>query len=109
RMFGQVALVQHEEFVPIRVLLEMTRGPRVSIDNVQPQVSFLQPTLGACNSFAFDVGCGCSKAGSIEQTNRNPAQIDGFFDRIPCCAGSIAHDYAFVTEEAIEQAGFASI
>ena len=87
----------------------MRRGRCISIDNVQPQVSFLQGTLGACNSLALDIGCRRSKAGGIQQTNRNPAQIDGFFDRIPCCAGSIAHNYAFVTEEAIEQAGFAGV
>src|SRR5947208_13536632 len=56
-MFGQVALVQHEEFVPIRVLLKMRRGRCISIDNVQPQVSFLQGTLGACNSLALDLVC----------------------------------------------------
>src|SRR5260370_27915613 len=90
-------------------LRELLRRRRGSIDNVQTQVSFLQRTLGARNSLGFDIGWRCAKAGSIEQTNRHPAQIDGFFDGITCCAVSVAHNYALVAEEAIEQAGFTSI
>src|SRR5580700_4319507 len=86
-VLGQIALIQHDNFISVDAgPLEM-RGPRsVSIDDVQAQVGLLHRTLSPRDSLALNVGRRCSKAGGVEKTNRDAAKVYGFFDRVPGCS-----------------------
>ena len=55
-MLPKVVLVQYYDLIPIGgALRDMGRAWRISINNMQAQISLLERPFGACDSFLFNV------------------------------------------------------
>ena len=102
-MFGQVAFIQQHDLGAVRrTRFKIRRLRRVTIGDVQTQVCRLQRLFRARYSRALEITCLCSPACGVDQPNWNAAQIDQFLNRVARCSVGVAHNHAFITEEAVE-------
>ena len=64
---------------------------------------------GALDAGVFEEIIGGADAGGIDEADGDAAEVDDFLEGVAGGAGEMAYDGALVTEEAVEEAGFAGI
>src|SRR2546430_13365758 len=97
RMFREVVFVkQYDPRLLGRVLSEPLRFRSAAVDHLQEKVRAGEGFLGARDTFQLDLVRRLAQPGGIEQTNRDAAQIDYFFDGVAGGPGLFADNGAFV-------------
>jgi hypothetical protein len=110
RMFRQIAFVQKQDVNSIRRdVLERGRLWFAPIHHVKKEISAGERFLGPGDSFALDFIRGIAQPGRVEQSNRDPAQVNYLFDRVARGAGLFADDGPVVAEKPVEQTRFARV
>ncbi len=71
--------------------------------------AFCKRLAAAANSFDFNLVPRFAQTGGINEHNRQPADIGGFFNRVARRARNGRDDGAIMAEQLIQQAGFASV
>ena len=110
RMDSQVALVQDQQTGRVAVFSQKGGGAgEGGVRHFQNQVCRFKRPVGAQDAGLFDEVGRFPDSCRVNQAQGQTGDLDGFFHGVPRSSGNIADDGALVSQQGIEQAGFADV